>query len=137
MTSATRIACAESIAFLYLIHPVPTQPSANTVDSPTCNSKHYTLPFHRERSLTSTLAFLSSINDDPNYIPAICVQEDSENSCLKVLIAVNQAKWGHGHKILQDIKRGFEGIFPLLALTSPSTYLKSGNWSLYGGLIVS
>lgn len=120
MASATKIACAESIAFLHLIHSVPAQPSANAIDSATCISEHHTLPFERERSLTSSLAFLSSINDDPNHVSAICVQEDSKDRCLKVLIAVNEAKWGDSRRILRDLKHGFEGIFSLLSLMSPS-----------------
>lgn len=124
MASSTRIACAESIAFLHLIHSVPAQPSTNGNDSPAheCKSERWTLPFEKERSSTSTLAFLSSINDDPNNIPAVCVQEDSANRSLKVLIAVNEAKSGDSRTILQELTRGFGRIFSLLPLASSSEY---------------
>lgn len=60
---APTIACAESIALLYLLLSVPTPASPNSIDSFRIRHKGYTSSFERERSLADTFAFLSNITD--------------------------------------------------------------------------
>lgn len=112
------IICAESIALLHLLHSVPTLPSSNSTDNLLLHQEGYTLSFARERSLVGTLAFLSNTKDDPNHIPALCVKEDPESSCLSVMLAVNRAKWNDGNQVLQELKLGFERIFVILSEVS-------------------
>jgi hypothetical protein len=112
--------CAENIALLYILHSVPNQPSRNSVDLLPIRQKGYTLSFLRERKLVGTLAFLSSLKDGPEHIPAVCVQEDPETACLNILLAVNKAKPGDGNGVLQSLKLGFEGIIAVLARVSDS-----------------
>lgn len=122
MTSSTNllhhaIARAESIALLYLLHPVPTPPSSNR---PSHLPLHqgYTLPLTRERDLAGTLAFLSNTKDDPDHIPALCVKEDPESSSLSVLLAVNKGKPADGNGVLQELKQSFERIYAILSQVS-------------------
>ena len=112
---APAITCAENIALLSLLHTVPTPPSQNPNDSLQTSHRAYTLSFGRERSLTSTLAFLSNIKDDPNHIPAVCVEEDPNSAFLSVLLAVNKSRRHDGRQVLQALKQGFERIFAVLS----------------------
>ena len=109
------IARAESIALLYLLHSVPTPPSPNSINGLRVHHECYALPFEKERSLAGTLAFLSSITDDPNYIPAVCVEEVPDSAFLNVLLAVNKDSRNDGNQILQRLKQGFEQIFAVLS----------------------
>ena len=114
---------AENIALLYLLHTVPVQQSeALTTSLPQFKSGN-TLPFEVERNLTSTLAFLQSLDDDPNRIPAVCVIEIRQKTSLNVLLAVNNAGPGGGIHVLQRIKKGFDTIFLILSDTPQSTYI--------------
>jgi hypothetical protein len=109
------IACAENIALLHLLHSVPTPPSPNPIDSFQIRHEGYTLSFERERSLAGTLAFLSSISDDPKHIPAVCVEESPNSAFLSVLLAVNKVKRNDGNQVLQNLRQGFERIFAVLS----------------------
>lgn len=73
------------------------------------------MPFEVERGLCSTLAFLSSIKGDPNYIPAVCLRENLDQDALDVLVAVNQSIRCDGAHALQSIQAGFVKIFSLLS----------------------
>ncbi|KAH7108764.1 hypothetical protein B0J11DRAFT_602156 [Dendryphion nanum] len=110
------IARAESIALLYLLHSVPALPASN----PTGDVLHqgYTLSFNQERDLVCTLAFLSNIKDDPDHIPALCINEDPKSSSLHVLLAVNRLKSSDGGDILHEIGQGFGRIFAILSKLS-------------------
>lgn len=69
-------ACAEAVSLLHLLHPVPAQPLVNALPASRNMNAEYVLSLEDERSLVSTLAFLSSIKDDSNRIPALCVHGD-------------------------------------------------------------
>ncbi|RYP49301.1 hypothetical protein DL769_011090 [Monosporascus sp. CRB-8-3] len=112
------ITCAESIAILDLLHSVPEQPSSNPVIDHRSRQTDHTLPFDIERSLASTLAFLARTTDNPNYIPAVCIEEDPEPAArLNVLLAVNKARPENAKQVLADLEKGFGRIFALLART--------------------
>ena len=124
MGTNSAIACAENIAILYLLHSVPAPPTSNPVTSSDSQPpSSYCLPFERERSLCSTLAFISSTNDDPNRIPALCLQECPSEGSLHVLVAVNEAKYGDGLPVLQRIQVGLDRIFAQLSQAPQSEIL--------------
>jgi hypothetical protein len=107
---------AESISLLSLLHPVPAQPTKNTARSlSTSHSPTYTLPLEKERSLAGTLAFVSSIRDDPEHIPAVCVAEGPDSSYMEIIFAINKVAFHDGTNILRDMKLGFDRIFDVLA----------------------
>ncbi|KAK6825772.1 hypothetical protein PG987_013266 [Apiospora arundinis] len=110
--------CAESIAYLHMLHTVPTQPRPNCLSDFTENREGYTLSFEQERHLASALAFLSSIQNDSNYIPAVCVKENRQPSSLEVFLAVNKGQWDDGNDILEGMKQGFEKLFEVLRRVS-------------------
>jgi hypothetical protein len=118
MTSSTApslaVTCAENIALLYLLHPVPDPPSRNPIDRLSIRQEGYTLSLLRERSLTGTLAFLSNLKDGPEHIPAVCIEEDPQSAFLNVLLAVNKARPEDGNIVLENLTSGFERIFALL-----------------------
>ncbi|PHH86779.1 hypothetical protein CDD83_9759 [Cordyceps sp. RAO-2017] len=109
------IRCAEAVALLDLLH-VQDPPSENPVPgSFTESSGEYTLSFECERYLCRTLAFLSSMKDDKNHIPALCLQECPGEEALNVVVAVNEEISGDGLQTLRNIEQGFERIFTLLS----------------------
>jgi hypothetical protein len=116
------IISAENIALFSLLHGVPVRPSTNkasrnswNLPAQQTNRQNYSLSFDTERRLADTLAFLSSIKDDPDHIPAICVGEDpDENNSLNVYIAINKCRWGDGDGLLQTVRDEFEHLFRIL-----------------------
>ena len=109
------VICAENSALLYLLHPVPVPPSCNEIKKPPFRQGSYSLSFVRERELASTLAFLSNTKDDPNHIPALCVEENPELVSLSVVVAVNKKNEADGNEALQNIKQNLEKIFTILS----------------------
>lgn len=61
-----------------------------------------------------TLAFIASIEDDPNRIPAVCMEENSDAMSLEVWLAVNKRNINDENAIIQKIRHGFERIFTVL-----------------------
>ena len=120
--AASVVRRAESIGLLHLLHAVPSLPSSNLIDPLRVRQEGYIVSFERERCLVSTLAFLSSISDDPNLIPAAAVQQGHNPASLSVLLAVNKQKQDDGNQFLQDIKQGFEGIFTALSRAVDGTF---------------
>ncbi|KAI8623406.1 hypothetical protein F5Y19DRAFT_492640 [Xylariaceae sp. FL1651] len=115
LQSRCAVTCAENIAILNLLHNVPAQPSSNPVMPIQSRTSGYHLPFETERSLATILAFLAAVNDDPNRIPAICIQEVPNADILNVLLAVNKSTADAGAQHLRTIKAGFDKIFTLLS----------------------
>jgi hypothetical protein len=109
------VICAENIALLYLLHSVPVPPSCNEINEPPIRQGSYSLSFTRERTLASTLAFLSNTEDDSNHVPALCIEENPELASLNVMLAVNRTKWEDGNGVLQNIKQSLEKIFTILS----------------------
>ncbi|KAI5928232.1 hypothetical protein F4810DRAFT_185002 [Camillea tinctor] len=105
--------CAENTALLYLLDPVPSPPAPNPINPAVVRQPGYGLPFEIERSLVTALAFLSDTKDDPNHVPAVCVEE-ADSACLKVLLAVDKSSRSDGSEVLRRLERGFEGIFEVL-----------------------
>ncbi|KAI0487521.1 hypothetical protein F4859DRAFT_525622 [Xylaria cf. heliscus] len=100
----------ENIAMLYLLHYVPALPSSNIITDIQFKQPGYSLPFTEERRLTGVLAFLAHIKDDPDHIPAVCLQEMPKQHSMNILLAVNKGSPKDGIAYLSTIKRGFEQI---------------------------
>lgn len=120
VSSPSAITRAENIALLYLLHTVPDQTSSNPIPNILVRQKGYTLPFEKERDLVSTLAFLSNVRDDPDRVPAVCIEEVSKPASLNVLLAVNKTTWSDGNQVLKTIKQGLERIFEAVGQVSDS-----------------
>jgi hypothetical protein len=111
---------AENIALLSLLHSapstsplqvIPTAPSSNTPEH-FDSARNYELSIDKERSLVGTLAFLAQTEEDPNHIPVICVEQNTDK--LNVLIAINKAKWSDGDAILHALEERSNMIFAIL-----------------------
>jgi hypothetical protein len=107
--------CTQNIALLYCLGNIGCPPQKNSVRD--CEAIHKTsidrtLSFEHERLLTCTLAFLSSIRDDPLKITAVCVKE--KESGLVVMVAANAKDSNGSSDYLYAVKLGFDGIFKLL-----------------------
>jgi hypothetical protein len=72
------VVCAENISLLYLLHPVPTLPSRNVVAELPHREQGYILSLVQESRMVSTLAFLTNVKEDVNYILALCIQQVRE-----------------------------------------------------------
>ncbi|GMF78496.1 unnamed protein product [Aspergillus oryzae] len=114
------ISRAENIALLSLLHSasrtsplhvIPTAPSSN-IPEHSDSARNYELSVDKERSLVGTLAFLAQTEEDPNHIPAICVEQDTDR--LNVLIAINKAKWSDGDSILHVLEERLNMIFAIM-----------------------
>lgn len=114
IASASAVTCAENISLLHLLHSNPNPPTRNPIHNNAIRLEGYTLSFERERSLTGVLAFLSSTSDDPNYIPAVAIQERAESKNLDVILAVNETEPGSGSQLLNELRLGFDKIFAIL-----------------------
>ncbi|CRL26308.1 unnamed protein product [Penicillium camemberti] len=113
----SNILCAELIVLNYLLSEFPETPSQTRTSQSTPSNKQYRLPFSIERDLVETLSFLSKTQDGPDYIPAVCVEQDQAGDHLNVLLAVNKCSWNDGDDILRSLKERFEDIFHVLCTT--------------------
>lgn len=100
---------------LHLLHHVPALPSLNIVADIQSKQTGYSLPFAEERRLAGVLAFLAHIKDDPDHIPAVCLQERPKQQSVDILLAVNKGRPEDGKAYLSTIKGGFERIAAALS----------------------
>ncbi|OAQ99658.1 hypothetical protein LLEC1_04831 [Akanthomyces lecanii] len=115
MAESAYIACAENISLLHLLSKIPEPPSDNTSPALAGQCARYTVPFATERSLASTLAFLSSITDNPNCITAVCIQEQTGDETLEIYIAINKKSPKDNNVILNTICDGINQVFGRLS----------------------
>lgn len=115
------ITCAENIALLYFLHKhpkaafaTPLLPFKNKTSSEIHQRVGYTLPLRLENSLAAVLAYLAHTDDDPNHIPAACIQELPETGTLRLLLAVNRENSTSAREYISNVKNRFEDIFALL-----------------------
>jgi hypothetical protein len=120
-SSFPAVVCAENISLLYLLHSVPIQPLSNEINQLLVREQDYALSFTRERSLVSTLAFLSYTKEDINHIPALCIQENPRSASISVILAVNRKTYEDGSQALQNLRQKFERLFAILSETVEGT----------------
>lgn len=121
-----QIRLAEDIALLEFLGSVPVDSSRNSERrEDLAASPGRAISARAERDLTTTLAFLSGIRDDPRYITAVCVQE--VQSLLRVYVAANGRGPGPS-PYLDSVKTGFDGIFQVLRRAKTSTFCLQGEW---------
>jgi hypothetical protein len=104
------ISRAESIALLHLCGKVLAPPSPNSIsEDRVTKGTEYELSFHDELKLATTLAFLSSTRDDPDFITAVAIEESS-NGSFNLLLCINRSRPSDGRDALREIKQGLESI---------------------------
>lgn len=107
---------AEDIALLSLINGTPSPPTVTPVQpSPAGDQPERSFSIDRECSLADSLAFVSSLSDNPNHIIALALEETASPKALKVVIAINKSSVESGDGVLGRIKLGFESIFRTLS----------------------
>ncbi|KAJ5129596.1 uncharacterized protein N7515_005635 [Penicillium bovifimosum] len=99
-TQSPTTTCAEYIALTSFFHQVPTPVVRNANHLPT--SQEY------------VLAFLAKTKDGWDHIPAVCVEQDSSGTTLKVILAINKRTYADGDGILRNLKSSFEQVFQIL-----------------------
>ncbi|KAK4240779.1 hypothetical protein C8A03DRAFT_12882 [Achaetomium macrosporum] len=104
------LSLAENVALLSLLCGAPTAP--NTNPWPTAVDNH---SFADEVRLTSTIAYLSGISDDPSHVVAVCVEGLTSGREIRVVIAVNKEHPVSGNDVLARIKNGLDEVFGHLA----------------------
>ncbi|KAL4877426.1 hypothetical protein BJY04DRAFT_222175 [Aspergillus karnatakaensis] len=119
------ITCAENIAISSLLHSIPVAPSRNNPEYLPTHQRLYILPIDTERKLAGTLAFLAHRKNEPNHIPAVCLEEEPDSETLKVILAVNKASKEDGNNSILCIMQGFESIFAILATVSTRSSRKT------------
>ncbi|QGI61946.1 uncharacterized protein FFB20_04874 [Fusarium fujikuroi] len=116
----TEIECARNIALLYYLGKIGCKPQKNSIQDcePICKADiNRALSLQDEKSLTSTLAFLSSIRDDAMRVTAVCVEE--KKSGVVVMIAANAKHNLNSSPYLDAVKEGFDKIFRSLNRETP------------------
>ncbi|CAG9975506.1 unnamed protein product [Clonostachys byssicola] len=119
-TNNIAVNIAENISILHLLHEVPEPPTSNPVLSPISDGPtEYSLSFKKERDLTIMLAYISSIKNNRDRVPAVCIKEDKATDRLDILVAVNASNAAE-KGVLSNIQTKFEEIFKLLPSASTS-----------------
>ncbi|RBA10928.1 hypothetical protein FPRO05_05517 [Fusarium proliferatum] len=119
----TEIECARNIALLYYLGRIGCKPQKNSIEDcePICKADiNRALSLQDEKSLTSTLAFLSSIRDDAMRVTAVCVEE--KKSGVVVMIAANAKHSHNSSPYLDAVKEGFDKIFRSLNRETPDDF---------------
>lgn len=119
--------CASSIAALCVLQgrvdkAILPRPPRNVPNAWHQRTQGYeTLSFHEEVRLARSMAFLAYLRDDPNCIPAVCIEQGTmvENiGGLCVRVATNT-----GVKMLEEAVLGLRGICALMARRASSKSL--------------
>lgn len=125
--SCHAVTCAENIALLELLTPLPgkttNNPQHGQAERVITAQATRTLSFEQESELATTLAFLSGISDDSNHVTAVALEELPDTGQCKVLIAINKPNPDRGNEIQGQIYGSFKQIFGQLAKMSPSMSL--------------
>jgi hypothetical protein len=116
VTAAIQTRIAEDIA---LLHALAENPSVAVRPVP-CKrnmTQGYSISLEIEREFASDMAFLSSIRDDPTRITAVAVHE-TEDGCLRVLVAANANQDKSSQTYLGEVKRGFDSIITAMTMAN-------------------
>src|SRR4051812_41254668 len=82
---------AENVALLYRLCRAPGIRGANPCPAALADQdSDRALTPAQEISLTNTFAFLCGISDDPAHVVAVCVEELTSGSGIRVVVAVNK-----------------------------------------------
>lgn len=127
-----QVICAKNIAFLHLLHVVPSEPTTRIVHDTPKDRVVRCLSLEQERHLSGTLAVLSSIEENTKFITAVAIRElresrDAEQSFLQVLLAVNKSCPESAEAYLEASSQGLERVLRVL---SRATRGKSPSGSL-------
>ncbi|KAJ5945500.1 hypothetical protein N7454_002339 [Penicillium verhagenii] len=108
--------CAEHIAISHFFSLIPAPVVRNAIGQPLYpqKGKDYILPFSKERGLTELLAFLAKVDDGPDHIPAVCVEQNRAGTVLEVILAINKKSYTSGEEVIKELKQGFEKLFHIL-----------------------
>ncbi|KAK5990418.1 hypothetical protein PT974_08686 [Cladobotryum mycophilum] len=126
-----QIRCAENIAFMTFLGDVPAIPERTRWGTEHDVGSGRVMTREIEKDLVGTLAFLSSIEDDPDKITAVCVQERSHGMC--VVVAAND-RTACDTPYLQRVKDGFDEIFDVLRMVS-STHRNDVEQQVFGSIV--
>lgn len=114
-SSRRDVAFAENVAVLHLLCPFPSESSNNPPPSSAGQGTGRILSFERERCLSSGLAFLAEISDDPNHVVAVAIEEQPSRKGLAVVVSINRENAASAQSTLEMIKAGLQDIFSVLA----------------------
>ncbi|OIW34440.1 hypothetical protein CONLIGDRAFT_709775 [Coniochaeta ligniaria NRRL 30616] len=106
---------AENVAVLHLLCPFPSESSSNPLPSSAGQDSGRHLSPERERCLSSGLAFLAEISDDPNHVVAVATEERPRTQGLAVIVSINRENAASAQGTLERIRGGLQGIFSVLA----------------------
>jgi hypothetical protein len=107
---------AENVAVLSVLEALPGESSHNPPPSRAYNdASSRILSFEREQFLSSGLASLAEISDNPNHVVAVAIEERPSIQGLAILVAINKENPASAEGTLERIKRGLQGIFTVLA----------------------
>jgi len=116
VSSDAALISAENIALLYLLDEVPSLPQVNDHnDHKPAHISNRVLSFGNESRFSRTIAFLSGVSNDADYVTATCVEEIPRDAGMRVHIAINKLKPTSGSGVMQRIIEGFQKIFALLS----------------------
>ncbi|KAH6619505.1 hypothetical protein B0J18DRAFT_246769 [Chaetomium sp. MPI-SDFR-AT-0129] len=111
---------AENAALLYQLRPSPTPQHVNKRPAWAANQDSGRfLSFDQELDLTSALAFICGISDDPSHVVATCVEEiggwRGEKKGIRAVVAINANNPQSAIGTLTKVKNGLEAVFVQLS----------------------
>jgi hypothetical protein len=118
-----QLCLAENASLLYHVTKAPTDAKDNPCPSTAvANDPRRTLSFDDEVCLTSTLAYISAISDDPNHVIAVCVEELPDRKSIRIVIAINKERPDSQDEVLKRIKDGLAVVLSHLACSGQSVF---------------
>ncbi|KAI9771731.1 MAG: hypothetical protein M1839_002741 [Geoglossum umbratile] len=115
-------AFAKTAALLRQLNATPALPAENSIEEFVArlpNQGERSMTVEKERDLAAYLAFLSALTQDPYKVTALCVEENSDASCMTIRLAANSGD-------LSKVKEGLESIAEVLMQVANERHINLG-----------
>lgn len=120
-TVKSAVSCAERTGAYCVLsggrhRPNASAPVSNKASSLHRRSRGYVLSFDNELSLASSFAYIAYAEDNPNCIPAVCLDQDLDTDHINVRIAINKSDPRNNADTLESLLVSIQEICDLMAL---------------------
>ncbi|EFW99900.1 hypothetical protein CMQ_218 [Grosmannia clavigera kw1407] len=114
--------CSQNIALLSILPTFRSQATEEAL------RPDLSISSKSDDSLVQVLAYLAAIDVDPKHVTAVAVEGAAEAfSLLHVHVAINKARPGDGHAVLERIVASFQRLFLIMVVNRSGTYKPPAN----------